>query len=100
MLFDNAQEARAFCLKHVGSDQESREAISAAITPAIQYIDMCTDGFAMTEGDIKELLRDDDKFFNAITDYIFKRYVTEFAYRDEEGYFKSFRSSSNIQNSQ
>lgn len=89
MLFDNAREARAFCLKHMGSDLESREAISAAIAPAIQFIDTCIGGFEMRESDIRGLLRDDLKFQDAIIDYIFDRYAPEFTFYNHDGYIKS-----------
>ena len=89
MLFDKAKEARAFCLQHMGSDQESREAISAAFAPAIQFIDACIGGFEMTESDIRGLLRDNVEFQDAIVDYIFDRYAPEFTFCNHNGYMKS-----------
>lgn len=85
MVHDNITHAAAVCFASMPKRDPDLVIASAAIAPILHKIAGVMSGLGMSKQEMKEYILSDGDCFAAFTDYVFDRFVPEFALEDLQG---------------
>lgn len=88
MVHDNITHAAAVCFASMPKRDPDLVIASAAIAPILHKIAGVMLGLGMPKEDLKEYVLGDRECFSAFIDYVFDRFVPEFALEDAGGFYR------------
>lgn len=88
MVHDNLAHAAAVCLDRMPKRDPDLIVASIAIAPILHKIANVMQAFGMCQQELKERVLADPECFSAMLDYVFDRFVPEFALEDRGGSYR------------